>query len=138
MVGKKKYSGEDGFTVYFDSNICTHSANCVNGLKEVFNPQKRPWVDLSGADVDRIKKQIEACPSGALSYEGQKQPDASGESVLVDVIANGPMAVHASLQIKMPNGDTKEIEGPTYFCRCGMSAEKPFCDGSHNRSGFQG
>ena len=28
-------------------------------------------------------------------------------------------------------------ELPVWICACGLSKNKPFCDGSHGRSGFQ-
>jgi uncharacterized Fe-S cluster protein YjdI len=49
--------------------LCAHSGVCVRGLGEVFRPRARPWVDLGGAPSDRIARQVEQCPSGALSWE---------------------------------------------------------------------
>jgi hypothetical protein len=37
-------------------------------LIQVFNPAKRPWVNMQGASTERIIQQVEQCPSGALSY----------------------------------------------------------------------
>jgi len=57
---------EGDLTVTFDPRVCTHSGNCVRGLFTVFDVSKRPWVDLKGADAERIVAQVRACPSGAL------------------------------------------------------------------------
>ncbi|MDX2196313.1 MAG: (4Fe-4S)-binding protein [Cytophagales bacterium] len=54
-------------TVLWQSGICTHSANCVRGLPEVFNTRQSPWINMSGASSDAIVSQVLKCPSGALS-----------------------------------------------------------------------
>lgn len=63
----QEYRGKD-FVVAFDPNVCTHSANCVRGLRSVFDVNRRPWVDVNGADRDTIAAQIAKCPSGALRF----------------------------------------------------------------------
>lgn len=59
----------DHIKVTFAKDLCTHSANCVKGLPEVFDTSKRPWVNVDGAPVDTVVKAIKNCPSGALQYE---------------------------------------------------------------------
>jgi len=63
----KKYTNGE-ITVVWQPDKCIHSANCLNGLPEVFDPDKRPWVNILGADTERIIEQVKKCPSGALSY----------------------------------------------------------------------
>jgi uncharacterized Fe-S cluster protein YjdI len=64
-------------TIAWKPDICAHSKKCWTGLLEVFDPRKRPWIDMSKADTERIKQQVAQCPSGALSYfyneEGKNQ-----------------------------------------------------------------
>jgi uncharacterized Fe-S cluster protein YjdI len=55
--------------VIWRPEICAHSGVCVRGLAQVFRPRERPWIDLGGAPSDRIARQVEQCPSGALSWE---------------------------------------------------------------------
>ncbi len=55
-------------TVIWRPGVCLHSAKCVQGLGEVFNVSARPWINMDGAGTDRIVKQVDQCPSGALSY----------------------------------------------------------------------
>jgi len=61
-----KYT-RDGVTVLWQPDKCIHSGNCFRGLSAVFNPRKRPWIDMSKADTDLIIEQVRHCPSGALS-----------------------------------------------------------------------
>jgi len=62
-----KYSNEE-ITVVWKPGICQHSTICWKGLLEVFDPRKRPWINMDGATTERIIEQVKKCPSGALSY----------------------------------------------------------------------
>jgi uncharacterized Fe-S cluster protein YjdI len=61
------YTNEE-ITVVWQPKVCTHSALCFKGLKEVFDPRARPWIKMDGSATDRIIEQVKKCPSGALSY----------------------------------------------------------------------
>ncbi len=65
--GTLKYSNEE-VRVVWKPDLCIHSGNCVRGLKEVFNSQTRPWININGAATERIIEQVKKCPSGALSF----------------------------------------------------------------------
>ena len=55
------------------------------------------------------------------------------------VSPNGPLRISGSFTIKDPQGKAFDLAGRTAIslCRCGHSENKPFCDGSHARNGFQ-
>ncbi|MBI1747250.1 MAG: CDGSH iron-sulfur domain-containing protein [Acidobacteria bacterium] len=52
---------------------------------------------------------------------------------------NGPLRVSGNFVIKDAAGNAFDVSGRAVIalCRCGHSANKPFCDGSHNKAGFQ-
>ena len=54
-------------------------------------------------------------------------------------LANGPLRIEGDFGLQDPQGRDFGLGGRTAvsLCRCGQSANKPFCDGSHNRVGFQ-
>jgi putative redox protein len=63
----KHYSNDD-VTVVWKPDLCRHTGICAHGLPLVFDPRRRPWVQLEHADTETIKAQVERCPSGALSW----------------------------------------------------------------------
>jgi CDGSH-type Zn-finger protein len=56
----------------------------------------------------------------------------------VSVSSNGPIRIEGDFEILDPAGAAFGLAGRTVIslCRCGQSANKPFCDGSHARTGF--
>ena len=59
------------------------------------------------------------------------------ENVQIKVMKNGPLLITGKVDITDENGDINETEGKMVaLCRCGQSANKPFCDGSHQKVGF--
>ena len=55
-------------TIVWKNSLCTHSANCVKGLPDVFKPRESPWVNPENSTTEKIIEQVKKCPSGALSY----------------------------------------------------------------------
>jgi len=75
---QKAYTNAE-ITVIWKPGVCLHSAKCVEGLGEVFNVNARPWINMQASGSDRILKQVEQCPSGALSYfRNEKASKAAG------------------------------------------------------------
>lgn len=66
---KTKTYETDELKVFWRPELCQHSRRCVLGNGKVFDPKRRPWIDLSQAPADEIMSIIDTCPSGALSYE---------------------------------------------------------------------
>jgi CDGSH-type Zn-finger protein len=47
--------------------------------------------------------------------------------------ADGPYEVRGEIEIVTADGKLVASEAETWLCRCGQSANKPYCDGSHKR-----
>ncbi len=50
---------------------------------------------------------------------------------VVEVIESGPLKITGNFILKDLKRDTETVPGEVWLCRCGKSANKPFCDGSH-------
>jgi CDGSH-type Zn-finger protein len=58
--------------------------------------------------------------------------------VKITVKNNGPLRLEGDIVLLDQEGRPFGLAGRTAvsLCRCGQSANKPICDGSHNRVGF--
>ena len=50
---------------------------------------------------------------------------------------DGPLHVQGNLEICSGTGRTVQRSVEAWLCRCGNSSNKPFCDGTHRKSGFK-
>jgi CDGSH-type Zn-finger protein len=66
--------------------------------------------------------------------EGEQQPAA----VVVTLCPDGPCWCGGDVRIEDADGNPVPRRRATVaLCRCGLSAAKPFCDGSHKPAGFR-
>ncbi|MDH8701848.1 putative Fe-S cluster protein YjdI [Dysgonomonadaceae bacterium PH5-43] len=139
---RREYSNGEITVVWLPAK-CIHITYCWKELPEVFDPKKRPWVNVNGASTERIIKQVERCPSGALTYyynndKKETMEDVKKPTVSVEMAPDGPLMVSGSLLVKRKDGSTESKSGTTAFCRCGKTKNAPYCDGSHVTNNFKG
>jgi len=57
----------------------------------------------------------------------------------VTIFNNGPIRIEGEFEIYDAQGNLYGLAGRTAIglCRCGLSSNKPFCDGMHAKQGFE-
>ena len=123
--------------VRFEPRRCIHAAQCVFGLPDVFDPERKPWIEPARAEADAIARVVARCPTGALHFERTdggpaEQPDVVNR---VRVTRNGPLHLRGTIEIRMPDG-TAIHDTRVSLCRCGGTQSPPFCDNSHRAIRF--
>lgn len=161
--GERKYSNAD-ITVYWKPGACIHASYCYRELIEVFDPGRRPWVDMNGSTTDKIIEVINLCPTEALTWKWND--DSRNDSVAPDqlnhikfrrpelmekehaepvenpvsvkVMIDGPIVIKGNFTLAYDGKKTNINESLVSICRCGASDHLPFCDGRHRKTGFTG
>ena len=126
-------------TVTFEPGYCVHAAACLQMLPEVFNLAARPWIQPQQATADKVAETVMRCPSGALQFHRLDggEDEAAPTSTTVGTVPNGPLALRGDLQFRRADGEIYRETARATLCRCGQSANKPFCDATHRRIGFR-
>lgn len=68
MPTDKHYYRNGDITVLWQPGLCIHSGICFRGLPQVFDPRRKPWIEMDKSDTATISNQVKKCPSGALSF----------------------------------------------------------------------
>ena len=55
----------------------------------------------------------------------------------IELVPDGPLLVKGVTQCRNSRAEAIAVKDPFYRCRCGGSANKPFCDGTHKKIGFK-
>lgn len=134
-------------TVFWRPAKCIHATTCYRELIEVFNPRKRPWVDMNGASTEEIIRVVKMCPTKALDYaynkdlaknKNEKKAEVTVPEELpeIRVMKNGPLVFRGTFRILGTDGKELKTMKIQSICRCGASLNMPFCDGTHRKTGF--
>ena len=67
----------------------------------------------------------------------QAEDFVPGGALTITANANGSLQCEGSVEVVSADGTSTFAASKTWLCRCGGSANKPFCDGTHKRNGFQ-
>lgn len=115
-------------------------------------------IALDGTDANEVGFRVTLCRCGASSnkpfcdgshvkagFAASGEPatgtletlEDRGGQLMVEPRANGPLHLTGSLEIVSGTGRTVGRATDTWLCRCGQSASKPYCDGTHRRVGFE-
>lgn len=127
--------GED-LTLVFDTARCIHSRFCVLQAPDVFKANTPgEWIFPDRMTGPALAAVARNCPSGAISYRAR---DAVLDEVdppvnTIRLRQDGPYAVNARIELPGEDGIVRRRT----LCRGGASANKPYCDGSHARVGFE-
>jgi CDGSH-type Zn-finger protein len=132
------YEGGTNLIVKNDPPLCMNSGYCA--MKNL---------DISEiiADSDNTMARsvaiamVERCPSGTLTYKIEEggediEPDYPQEIAVTTEITSdgpidGPLWVTGNIPIERADGQPFEARNRVTLCNCGLSTNKPLCDGTH-------
>lgn len=118
-----------------EHSICVHSGFCRNRLTTVWKMRK----DSQDPEVlAEIRTMIDNCPSGALAYSLEAEGEMIEPELPKQVVAipDGPLWITGGIPVERSDGKPLETRNRVTLCRCGASAMKPLCDGTHKELGF--
>lgn len=132
------FRGGTRLIVKKDPAICMNSGYC--GMRDAGISQ---FVAASGDTKLRSLTiaMVERCPSGALTYKIEKgsddiEPDLPEQiAITTEITSDGPIAgplwVTGGIPVERSDGQPFDERNRVTLCNCGLSRNKPLCDGTH-------
>jgi CDGSH-type Zn-finger protein len=133
----KDYVGKE-IIIHDNRGVCSHDGACTRNSPGVFDLDKKPWINPDGASAQETIETIQKCPSGALSYTiGGRLFKNLDREPCIKVSRHGPLKVVGFVEFKDDQESAPESAEHYTLCRCGLSKNKPFCDGTHMPEEFR-
>lgn len=137
---QRPYQGGTRIVVKKDHSLCMDSGFC--GL--LGRSMKKLVLETADtATRSMVIAMVERCPSGSITYSYEPDPaDIEPElpqqiAVSTEITSDGPIAgpynVTGYIEILRSDGQPMEIRNRVTLCNCGLSMNKPLCDGTHRR-----
>jgi CDGSH-type Zn-finger protein len=121
--------------------LCIHAAFCIGRTQSI----AEMLADTEDSDFrSNIMGRIDHCPSGSYSYALER----GGETIEADLpkaisvleeendLASA-LWVTGGVPVQRADGEPLETRNRMTLCRCGHSAGKPLCDGTHRKIDFR-
>jgi CDGSH-type Zn-finger protein/uncharacterized Fe-S cluster protein YjdI len=109
----------DGAKVGYRATLCRCGAS-----------KRKPFCDKSHEEIGFIA-------TGEPATKPGQTLEARDGLLEIDPETNGPLHVTGNLEIVSGTGRKVTTSQNVRLCRCGGSANKPFCDGTHMKIGFK-
>jgi len=140
--GAEKANAENTIHVAYNGPLYVHGDLSIDGA-----PSDVPGLAFRAAlcrcglsknkpFCDNSHEKAEFKDYGAVGDRGSKLEESGGE-LKVSPRPDGPLLVNGNVTISSGSGRTAWEGTKVALCRCGASANKPFCDGSHTGIGFK-
>lgn len=109
--------------IRFEEKRCIHSRQCVLASKN------KPYCDSSHVALGFVA-------TGEPATQTSASLATRAGKLNVTPRKNGPLLVDGNLEVVSGTGRTINRVTKTALCRCGKSANRPYCDGTHAKVGF--
>lgn len=133
VVAGPRYDLSDHKELCADARFCHRSGTVWHRIHEDSD-------DAAGV----VREESELCPSGRYVASdrgtgGRFEPEFEPSIAFVQDLGaavSGPIWVRGGIEVVSADGSAYEVRNRVTLCRCGMSKNKPFCDGRHVECGF--
>jgi CDGSH-type Zn-finger protein len=135
---QQTYPGGTNIVVKHDDSLCSEAGFCATRLATIAQLVRNTGDTGVRAQVIAM---VEHCPSGSLTYSVEPggadiEPDLPRQvAVTTEITDQGPIAgplwVTGNIVIERADGQPFETRNRVALCCCGLSKNKPLCDGTH-------
>jgi len=129
--------------VFAGPTLALRDAEDLCAFARFCDPGGKIWGLIEQTDDSEARKLVireaNQCPSGRLVVQDKKTGQEIEQELLpsIGVVedpalgCSGPLWVRGGITIESADGMPYEIRSKVTLCRCGVSTNKPFCNGSH-------